>query len=203
LALIGFGAASLILFDTGHYISHYIQHKVRFFWEYHKIHHAAEVLTPVTAFRVHPVESILDSVIQGPLQALGLTVFYYLYSREQTGIVQFGLNVTFPLYYLLDSLRHSHLWISFGPKVEHVLSSPAQHQIHHSTAPQHLDTNFARYFSFLDWIGGTLYVPKSDEKLEFGLAEGPDPEFDSVRSLYWLPLKRSFRGLLRPHPVVS
>ena len=66
----------LLLLDIGHYISHYIQHKVPFFWEFHKVHHAAEVLTPVTAFRAHPVESILDSLFQGPLQALGLAGFW-------------------------------------------------------------------------------------------------------------------------------
>jgi sterol desaturase/sphingolipid hydroxylase (fatty acid hydroxylase superfamily) len=188
-----FGAISLVLFDVGHFISHYIQHKTPFFWEFHKIHHAAEVLTPVTAFRVHPVENILDSVIQGPLQALGLAIFYYLYGSEQSLMALVGLNVVFPLYYLVDSLRHSHLWISFGPKLEHIFSSPAQHQIHHSRLPQHLDTNFSRYFSFLDWIAGTLYIPKKDEALDFGLSEGADRELGDVWSLYWVPMKRAFR----------
>ena len=82
-ALVVFAMVGLLLFDIGHYISHYVQHKVPFFWEFHKIHHAAEVLTPVTAFRAHPVEIILDRVFQGPLQALGLAVFYYLYGTRQ------------------------------------------------------------------------------------------------------------------------
>ena len=71
------------------------------------------------------------------------------------------------------------------------------HQVHHSTAPRHLDRNLAQYFSFLDWIGGTLYVPKGHEELDFGLIEGPDPELATVWSLYWVPVKRAFRGLLR------
>ena len=196
--LVVLGVAGLVLFDIGHFISHYIQHKIAFFWEFHKVHHAAEVLTPVTAFRVHPVENILDSVIQAPLQALGFAVFFYLYGSEQSLLTWIGINAIFPLYYLMDSIRHSHLWISFGPQLEHIFSSPAQHQIHHSTAPQHLDTNFSRYFSFLDWIAGTLYVPTQAEALEFGLKEGPDPELVDVASLYWVPIKRAFR-LLRPY----
>jgi sterol desaturase/sphingolipid hydroxylase (fatty acid hydroxylase superfamily) len=195
-ALVAFGVTGLVLFDIGHFISHYIQHKTPFFWEFHKIHHAAEVLTPVTAFRVHPVENILDSLLQGPLQALELAVFYYLYGSEQSLMALVGINAIFPIYYLVDSLRHSHLWISFGPKLEHIFSSPAQHQIHHSRVPQHVDTNFSRYFSFLDWLAGTLYVPKRGEKLDFGLGEGPDPELSDVRSLYWVPMKRAFRLLL-------
>jgi sterol desaturase/sphingolipid hydroxylase (fatty acid hydroxylase superfamily) len=195
-ALVGFAAIGLLLFDIGHYLSHYVQHKVPFFWEFHKVHHAAEVLTPVTAFRAHPVESILDSVFQGPLQALGLAVFYYLYGGQQFVVTFVGMNGIVLFYYLIGNLRHTHLWISFGPKLEHILCSPAQHQIHHSRAPQHLDTNFSQYFAFLDWIGGTLYVPKGQEELDFGLSEGPDPELKTVWSLYWVPFKRAFRGLL-------
>jgi len=204
-ALVVFAVIRLVLFDIGHFISHYLQHKVAFFWEFHKVHHAAEVLTPVTGFRVHPVELILDSLFQGPLQALGLAVFYYLYGGQQS--VSFvGTNAIVAFYYLIDASRHTHLWISFGPKLEHIFSSPAQHQIHHSTAQQHLDTNFSKYFSFIDWIAGTLYVPMERETLDFGLNEGADPELKTVRSLYWVPVKRAFRGLFGSYaqpPITS
>ena len=100
------------------------------------------------------------------------------------------------------------MWVSFGPALERIFLSPAQHQIHHSRAPQHLDTNFALYFSFLDWIAGTLYVTKGTETLDLGLAEGADPELRTVWSLYWIPVKRAFRGLTcsstsLPHPSDS
>jgi len=199
MSIVAFGVIDVVLFDVGHFISHYIQHKVAFFWEFHKIHHAAEVLTPVTSFRVHPVENILDNVIQAPLQASALAVCYYLYGAERSMMTLVWISAMFPLVYLVDNIRHSHLWISFGPKLEHIFSSPAQHQIHHSRAPQHLDTNFSRYFSFLDWIAGTLYVPKQGEALDFGLVQGPDPDLTDVWDLYWMPLKRALRLLQRPY----
>lgn len=192
----GFALIALVLFDIGHYLSHVVQHKVPFFWEFHKVHHSAEVLTPVTAFRAHPVEDILDSIFQAPLQGLGLAVFYYLYGGRQFVVSFVGMNGILLIYYLIGNLRHSHLWISFGPTLEHVLCSPAQHQIHHSRARQHLDTNFSEYFSILDWIGGTLYVPDGEEALDFGLSEGPDPELTTVWSLYWVPMKRACRRLV-------
>ena len=46
VALVAFGVVGLVLADTGHYLSHYVQHKVPFLWEFHRVHHAAEVLTP-------------------------------------------------------------------------------------------------------------------------------------------------------------
>ena len=198
MTLLIFAAVRLLLFDIGHYISHLIQHKVPFFWEFHKVHHAAEVLTPVTAFRAHPIESVLDSLFQGPLQALGIAVFYYLYGGAHTLMTFAGMNAFILPYFLIGSLRHSHLWISFGPKLEHIFSSPAQHQIHHSSAPQHLDTNLSEYFSFIDWMGGTLYVPQGQETVDFGLYEGADRELNTVWSFYWVPFKRAFGGLLRP-----
>jgi sterol desaturase/sphingolipid hydroxylase (fatty acid hydroxylase superfamily) len=59
---------------------------------------------------------------------------------------------------LLGHLRHTHVWISFGPFLESIFASPAQHQIHQSRAPRHVDKNFAQFFSFLDGMLGTLYV---------------------------------------------
>ncbi len=202
---VGFAALGLVLLDTGQFLSHYIQHKVPFFWEFHKVHHAAEVLTPVTAFRVHPVENMLDGVLQAPLQGFAVGMYGYLYGAEDSVAVLAWLAAVYPLHYLVGSLRHTHIWVSFGPVLEHIFSSPAQHQIHHSRAPQHLDTNFSRYFAFLDWIAGTLYIPRGPEELEFGLAEGHDPELASVSRLYSVPLRRAFQRLYRPpvRPVIA
>lgn len=190
-----FAVIGVVLLDAGQYLSHYLQHKIPFFWEFHKIHHAAEVLTPVTAFRVHPVENILDAVVQAPMQGLAIGLYGYLYGGPGSVVSLVWLATIFPLNYLVGSLRHTHIWVSFGPVLEHIFSSPAQHQIHHSRAPQHIDTNFSRYFSFFDWFAGTLYIPRGPEELQFGLTEGPDPELASVRSLYWVPLKRAYQRL--------
>jgi sterol desaturase/sphingolipid hydroxylase (fatty acid hydroxylase superfamily) len=197
LVLVAFAGVRLLLFDIGHYISHRIQHTVPFFWEFHKVHHAAEVLTPVTAYRVHPLEPLLDSAFQGPLQALGFAVFYYLYGTEQSLMTFIGMNAVIFPYFFIDSLRHSHVWFSFGPTLEHIFSSPAQHQIHHSRAPQHLNKNLSQYFSFIDWIGGTLYVTDRIETLQFGLSHGRDEALKNVRSAYWVPVDRAIRGLFR------
>jgi sterol desaturase/sphingolipid hydroxylase (fatty acid hydroxylase superfamily) len=140
----------------------------------------------------------MDSLFQGPLQALGLAVFYSLYGGQHSLTSFVESNAIIIPYFLISSLQHSHLWISFGPKLEHIFSNPAQHQIDHSSAPQHLDRNLSQYFSFIDWIGGTLYVPKGEETLEFGLYQDTDHELDTVWSFYWVPFKRAFGGLLRP-----
>ena len=58
---------TLVLFaayEFGYWLDHYFSHNIPFLWEFHKVHHTAEVLTPITNFRVHPVDS--DQVQQYP-----------------------------------------------------------------------------------------------------------------------------------------
>jgi sterol desaturase/sphingolipid hydroxylase (fatty acid hydroxylase superfamily) len=43
-------------YELGYWFNHHwLSHKVPLLWEFHKVHHNAEVLTPLTNFRVHPV----------------------------------------------------------------------------------------------------------------------------------------------------
>jgi sterol desaturase/sphingolipid hydroxylase (fatty acid hydroxylase superfamily) len=196
---------TLVLFDIGHYCSHYLLHRIPALWELHKVHHSAEVLTPLTNYRGHPLEGIFASFFEIPMQALCLTWFFYLYGTGSSMTAFTGFNILYAAGYLLSGLRHSHIWVSFGPLLEHIVSSPAQHQIHHSTASRHIDKNFARYFSFVDWAFGTLYIPREEEDLVFGLQEGHDNAMDTITGILWVPLQRAFaiRKASRPGRVVT
>jgi sterol desaturase/sphingolipid hydroxylase (fatty acid hydroxylase superfamily) len=51
-------AITILLFlayELGYWLNHYLSHRIPFLWEFHKVHHSATVLTPLTNFRVHPV----------------------------------------------------------------------------------------------------------------------------------------------------
>src|SRR5262245_50605649 len=52
----------LVAGDFGYFIFHYLAHRNSVLWEFHKVHHAAEVLNPVTAYRNHPVDTIVQQV---------------------------------------------------------------------------------------------------------------------------------------------
>ena len=51
--------------DLGFYVGHWLVHHVRFLWEFHKVHHSAEVLHPVTAFRAHPMDAVVSTTCRG------------------------------------------------------------------------------------------------------------------------------------------
>jgi creatinine amidohydrolase/Fe(II)-dependent formamide hydrolase-like protein/sterol desaturase/sphingolipid hydroxylase (fatty acid hydroxylase superfamily) len=199
------GPASLVLMtvsvllalDFGVFITHYLQHKVPALWEFHKVHHSAEVLTPITVYRMHPVDTLFTTSASGLLTGALHGLFAYLFAEVPGVIAVFGLNVGVFAFYLLGyNLRHSHVWLPYPRWLSHLLVSPAQHQIHHSDAPRHFDRNLGFIFAFWDWIAGTLYIPRGKEQLNFGLYRGEQRAYDGVVSLYLLPFRRLFAGTL-------
>jgi sterol desaturase/sphingolipid hydroxylase (fatty acid hydroxylase superfamily) len=90
------------------------------------------------------------------------------------------------------------VWFSYGPLLSKLFISPAQHQIHHSSARKHWDKNFGFIFAFWDLFFRSLYVPKEREELTFGLGEGrqEDIQYRSVTALYLLPFKKAYRRIV-------
>lgn len=167
--------AAVVLFlaqDFCRYWNHYLHHEHKYLWPFHAVHHSAEVMTPITFMRAHPMYSALQalmiSAIVGTVQAL---ILFAVVGQITPSIVYFG-TLAFNIYVFFGGhLRHSHVWLSYGRKLEHILISPAQHQVHHSSDPKHHDKNYGEIFAFWDWMFGTLYVPDGPEDLTFGIAD--------------------------------
>lgn len=185
----GLTIAALLAMDLALYIGHYLQHKVPLLWEFHKIHHSAEVLTPITAFRVHPVDDLLTLSLTALFTGIVQGLFHVAVGTGIADIQVLGVNVLLFAWYIFGfHLRHSHVWLAYPAWLSRILVSPAQHQIHHSSAPRHFDKNMGFIFAFWDALGGTLYVPKAREELTYGLYGGESSEFASVPALFIGPL---------------
>lgn len=209
---IGGLAATLFLAlmaDFGLFFSHYLQHKIPWLWEFHKVHHSAEVMTPITVFRMHPVDDLLAFGMGGLLSGAALGWIHFLMGDQAVLYNVGGTNIILILFYLAGyNLRHSHVWWSWGPVLSRIFISPAQHQIHHSDAPQHFDKNMGFTFSIWDGLFGTLYVPKEKEILTFGLGPKENEKFSTFWSLYLMPfinLAQNFKlnMLLQPKRYLS
>ncbi len=180
--------------DFGTFLGHYIMHKVPFLWEFHKVHHSAEVMTPMTVYRMHPVDDIFTIALGGILTGVVDGAIRFFITPAPSQYVLCGLSMVTFLFYLSGyNLRHSHTWLSYGPRLSKVLISPAQHQIHHSSAKRHWDKNFGFIFAIWDWMFGSLYVPTGYEQLKFGLGTGEESEYSSAVRLYVLPFVKIFR----------
>jgi len=185
---IGLTIATLLAMDCALYVGHYLQHKVPLLWEFHKVHHSAEVLTPITAFRVHPVDDLLTLSLTALFTGVVQGLFHVTVGTGIADIHVLGVNVLLFAWYIFGfHVRHSHVWLAYPAWLSHILVSPAQHQIHHSNAPRHFDKNMGFIFAFWDAIVGTLYVPKAREDLTYGLYGEEPGQFGSVPALYMRP----------------
>lgn len=181
--------------DLSNYLSHLAEHRVPFLWEFHKVHHTATFLTPLTTAREHPLVMAFDGLVSGIL--LGFLVAgaeaYYGYSvAEMMGMLatanMFGTLI------VLDSLRHSQFPVSFGP-MDKVLISPHMHQLHHSVKEEHWNKNMGNKLSIWDACFRTMFIPVRGEALQFGSGSAEeDHEYRSALRCYWVPFARNYRS---------
>ncbi|WP_254453056.1 sterol desaturase family protein [Ruegeria atlantica] len=165
-----FTVTIFILDDFTKYLLHRWMHHWPLLWAIHKTHHSAETLTPITVYRTHPLEGILFSLRSAVAQGTTMAVFLFLFGSAVDLYTVLGVNVMSFVFHVTGSnLRHSHISIQYWPWLEHILISPAQHQVHHSIARKHHDKNFGVALAIWDWVFGSLYLSRRDEDLKFGL----------------------------------
>lgn len=155
--------------DLSRFVLHLAMHKVPFLWRFHRIHHSAQVLSPLTLFRLHPVEMVLYYCRSLLVFGLVTGVFVYFFQGQVDAYDILGVEVLGFLFNLLGAnLRHSHIWLSFG-YFERWFISPAQHQIHHSRDLEHFDKNFGTWLACWDRLFGSWWSSPRPQSLRFGL----------------------------------
>jgi sterol desaturase/sphingolipid hydroxylase (fatty acid hydroxylase superfamily) len=185
-----------LTYEFGYWLDHYLSHRIPFLWEFHKPHHTAQVLTPWTVWRVHPVDTVVFTNILaltiGPVTGLAT----YLLGRETAVYAIDGTNILLVAFiYSYVHLQHSQFWIPFTGGIGRVLMSPAQHQIHHSRDPAHFNRNFGSCLALWDWLFGTLAMPTARSlRLTYGV-EDSGTDAHSLRQLLIAPVQNAVAGL--------
>ncbi len=192
--------ALFVACELGYWLDHYLSHKIPFLWEFHKVHHSAEHLSPLTNFRVHPVDGLVFVNIMALTMGLTHGGLSYLFG---TTVQQFTIahsNAIIVVFtYLLAHLHHTSVWIPFTGFWGRLFISPAHHQIHHSTNPIHFDKNMGSCLAIFDWMFGTLHIPaKERERLTYGVDGMENPH--AVGEGLVMPAVRAF-GHLVPERV--
>jgi sterol desaturase/sphingolipid hydroxylase (fatty acid hydroxylase superfamily) len=171
------GLATLLVFlayELGYWVDHWSSHRIPALWEFHKTHHSAERLTPITVFRVHPGEMVKFMNILALF--MGLANGAAAWAFDGAGGVMFsGTNAILVVFvYLFLHLQHSQVWITFPGVLGRIFMSPAHHQIHHSVSAEHYDRNFGSCLCIWDRIFGTYHGPSAiPQRLRFGLVGEP------------------------------
>ncbi len=195
---ISFALCLFLMDDFLRYATHYAEHRVPALWELHKVHHSAEVLNFLTAERHHPLASLFFQIVTTLGLVLVNVIFITVFGDQISYSALLGGNVFWVMTNLIGgALRHSPVWLSFGPRIERWLISPAQHQIHHSDNPKHFDCNFGGSLAIWDRMFGTLYITSATrEDISYGLGD-ETVEYRRLSALYLVPLLKIARLFLK------
>lgn len=163
---------TLLLFvfaDGSRYALHRAMHRWPLLWRFHQVHHSAEVMTPLTLYRTHPVEGLLSATRGVLVTGLVGGVFAWLTRGRAAPAEVIGVNaIAFALNLAGSNLRHSHVWLGFGP-LERLVLSPAQHQLHHDVETSGDQVNYGSFLAVWDLLGGS-FVPATRRPRAFGVA---------------------------------
>ena len=185
--------ALLLGYDFTFFLLHYSEHKIPALWAIHKVHHSAEVLTPLTRYREHVLEGPLYSMAAAIGYAVPAAVFAWLFAGSITPITVLNIGLFTLLFGFNGAFRHYHVQFHYPRWLAKWLQSPAMHHTHHSYLPQHWDTNMSVITSVWDRLFGTLYIPEPDEYTPWGLGPEEQAECRSFRQNVAAPFRHWYR----------
>lgn len=118
------------------WFSHLVRHKVKFLWRFHMIHHSQTRLSLFTASRDHPFDSMFEAFIR----LMPLAFLFPTLLENAQALVLYGLGVSWHIRF-----THTNLKTNLGP-LRYILVTPQSHRIHHSSEPEHWNSNYANVF---------------------------------------------------------
>ncbi len=185
-------AVLYLSYELIYWLNHYLSHRIPFLWEFHKVHHSATTLTPLSNYRVHPVYAIIFTNAVAVFVGMAHAATHYILGVD-VGLTAYAMAL-YVYMTLYGHLQHSQLWIPFTGIAGYIFHSPAHHQIHHSTNPAHFNKNFGDSLVIFDWLFGTLYIPsRHPEKLVLG-TDGDVHTQNLTKSLFY-PFYLSWKHL--------
>ena len=158
--------------DFFFYWGHRAEHA--FFWRFHRVHHSITELNAVNSYHHISEELIRTALMVWP----NAIVF-----APDVGPVLPAVGAVIALsgFYV-----HSNIRVHLGP-FNRIFCDNQFHRIHHSTDPEHFNTNFCAFSTIWDQLFGTAYFPGPDEWPDTGLADFEEP--NSVRDWLTAPVK--------------
>lgn len=148
----------LLLFDlVGAWLPHWTEHKVKWMWKFHLIHHTDQHVSTTTANRHHPGESVIRFVFTTiAILVLGAPIWLvFFYQALSVVSTQFNhSNVKMPKG--IDSM------------LSYAIVTPNMHRIHHHYRQPYSDTNYGNIFSLWDRLFGT-HSEADNSQLVYGV----------------------------------
>lgn len=153
----------LLVSDLMFWLAHRLFHAVPWLWEFHKIHHSSTHLDWLAAYRVHPLDQIVNSTLIA-LPALLL------------GFAPAAILIYAVVYRWHSILLHSNVAVSLGP-LERWIVMPKFHHWHHADHAEAYDRNFGGQLTLWDRLFRTLYRSETARPEAYGVGDPPREDF--------------------------
>ena len=158
-------AATILLLDFVHYLTHRLFHAVGPLWRVHELHHSDTDYDVSVAVRFHPIEVVVTRAAQ-----LGTIAIFCPPTEAVLGaeLLSTVLNLT------------AHANITLPARLERVCRwifiTPDVHRIHHSSDPIDLNCNFGQSFVAWDRLFGTYRATSGAPSANFATGVPGLPE---------------------------
>lgn len=172
----------LLLLDlVGAYFIHFIEHKIKWMWKFHMVHHADTHVDTTTANRHHPGESVFRAVF------------------TTIGVVLCGAPMWLVMLYqslsaVLSQFNHANMQLpeSLDKAISWFIVSPNMHKVHHHYVRPETDSNYGNIFSIWDRLFGTFhYTPVS--QLRYGLDVLDDKTDENLSFQLGIPFDKGIK----------
>lgn len=175
-----YALVGLLLLDLiGAWLAHWVQHKTKWLWQFHIIHHSDQQIDTTTANRHHPGESIVRFIFTLLAVIISGAPMWLIFLYQSLSVV-------------LSQFNHAN--IVLPTRVDNVLSSvivtPNMHHIHHHFVQPYTDSNYGNIFSIWDRLFGTHRRMKQKD-IVYGIDTHKNPEeVSKIGKLLQLPFQK-------------
>ena len=170
----------LLLLDLiGAYFVHWAEHKVKWMWRFHLIHHTDQRVDTTSANRHHPGESVFRFVFTAVGALLAGADWWIIMMYQSLSVI-------------LSQLNHANIklpeWLDKG--LAWIIVTPGMHRVHHHYMLPYTDANYGNIFAIWDRLFGTfMWLPHN--KIKFGIDTHMDEqEHNHLPSLLKIPFMK-------------
>lgn len=150
--------AGVLLLDYTLYWWHYLTHRVPVLWRFHQVHHLDQEMDATTALRFHFGE-------------IAISVGFRAVQIAVVGALPITVAIWQVFLFLCILFHHSNvrLPIVFERVLAHLVITPRLHGIHHSIAPEEVNSNWSSGLTVWDWLHSTLRAETPQTALTLGV----------------------------------
>ena len=154
----------MVLDLIGAYFIHWLEHRVKWMWRFHLIHHSDLHVDTTSANRHHPGESVFRFVFTTIAVVVTGAPMWMVFMYQSFSVV-------------LSQFNHANIalprWMDNA--LSYFLVSPDMHHVHHHYKLPYTDTNFGNIFAIWDRIFGT-FANLERGKIVYGIDSCMNPE---------------------------